>query len=804
MTRVGAWKAELDGARRALAEGRIDPGGLADVLDRIVRELAEDAGWHRPGRAVVALGGYGRRDMAPRSDVDLLFLTERHRGEPDVEAVLYPLWDLGLEVGHALRTPRDCRDVARTDLTAATALLDARLLCGDPDLLARGLRAAGAAPRPSRRTRAWARAVVADVGTRRTRFGEVSHLLEPHVKEGWGGLRDAHAASWVLACLGLDPRQEIPRLASGPRALEGARFLARVRAALHAAAGRKTDHLTFEHHEPVARLVTPGFPPGELLARVHRAARGIAALWEEVAQAFPRPPGRPRPPTGFSSAEEARTALSIRRRGGPAPSPIALDRLAASPGEVRRPALLRVLGEGLRRRAPVHLWFRALLDRELLGDVDPLLARAAEAVPYDARHAFTVGAHGVESLAAFDRLWLGALEDREPWLTRVAGGLAAPWIVRVAALAHDLGKCLDPDDHARAGAAAARRLGLTLGLSPPEAEEAARLVALHHALPRLAFRQDPEDPRTAAEAWEIAGTPERLDALVVLAYADLAATHPGPVGATWTPWVRGLLLALHARAHATPAAPPLSEADLRKRLAARIGRPDAGSLVHEVPRAELLQVPLDLLERLVRMTARAPSSDDGLWEVVTPATGPVEVLGVIPHPPPWALSAASSALSRLGFDVRMFQVHAWSRGCLHLWFRCLPPDPPPPVSRVRQALAQALGAGRPGPRRPRLPDRRAEATPVATRVSLTHGSPVHSILEVVCRDRAGLLADLTAALDDLGLRVTQALVTTQGPQARDVFHVQDLLGGRIEGEDKRRKVIDRVHEAISSLPSERS
>ncbi|WP_025324185.1 [protein-PII] uridylyltransferase family protein [Deferrisoma camini] len=796
---LSAWKDRLAEARHRLASGRASPAEFARLVDELVGDLARAAGWDGPGRAVVALGGYGRREMAPRSDVDLLFLAGRSGTAPEVEPVLYPLWDLGLDVGHALRTPADCRDVARQDLTAATALLDARLLLGDPDLFERTLRRAGAKPRPSRRTRAWARAVIEDVEARRKRFGEISHLLEPHVKEGWGGLRDLQAARWVLACLGLDPHREIARLPRGPQALEGARLLDRVRAAIHGVAGRKTDHLTFEHHEAVARIVVPGERPEELFARLHRAARDIAALWQAVADGFPHPPRVATATEGFDDPARAASALQGPQGPDGKPRPSVMARLAASPAPVRRAALREALGRLFRRRAASHPLLDALLDHGLLGDVDPLLGEAAHAVPYDARHAFTVGAHGVECLAAFERLWLGALEDREPWLTRVAGGLPAPWVLRVAALTHDLGKCVSAGDHARSGASHAERIARALGLSDEEAREAARLVEHHHAVPLLAFRRDPDDPRTAREAWKIAGTPERLDALVVLAYADLASTHPGPHHPTWTAWTRNLLLALHSRARTARADPAVPADALREQLARACGGAAERALVDEVPTAELLQVPPDLLGRLVRMTARLGDAPCR-WETVATPFGPVEVLGVISAPPPWALSATSAALTRLGFDIRMFQVHAWPRGLLHLWFRCHPPDHPPGRDRLRQALDEALTAGRPRPRRPGLVDRRMAAMPVPTRVDLTHGSPVHSVIEVTCRDRPGLLAALTAALDELGLTVVHAMVTTQGPQARDVFHVRDLLGGRIEGEDKKKRILARLRAAVETEP----
>ncbi len=790
---VGHWKARIARAREDLGWNRPGPGALRELLDDLVQTLGRAAGWDRPGCAVVALGGYGRGTLAPYSDVDLLFLVKGRRLRARVEPVLYPLWDLGLDVGHALRTPKDCRTVCRGDLTAATALLDARLVLGDPELLAEARLRAGLAEPSGRDARRWAAMVLEDVRARRERFGGVSHLLEPHVKEGRGGLRDLQACRWGLAFLGMDPQQALFSTPPGRQALAAETFLGRVRNALHGAAGRKTDHLTYEYHADVAARVVPRADPARLFAELHTAGHAVQAAWEAAADILRVRLGRPAtspPPLPAPAGDPEALARQIEDLARSHDVRDLARFLGRCRPEARRGAVPDAVGRLLRSRVPAAPLFAALHDLGLLAGVHPALGEAAHTVPYDARHVYTVGVHGIEALRALEDLWLGKLEDREPYLSRVAGSLPRPHVLRAAALLHDIGKLRDPGNHAPAGGGLAREVGRCLGLSEDEAAEAGRLVERHHVLPDLAFGRDLEDPATWTEARERAGSGDELDALAVLAFADLSATRPGPAGATWNDWVRNLLLTLHARARKDA---PESVSIFRGRrpaLRALPGVPEA--VLDRVPEREALQVPPDLLAILLRMTADL-GDRPAAWEVVA-SGGPVEVLGAAVARPR-LLPAATAALARMGFDVRMFQVHAWNDGTVHLWFRCLAPDPPPEPDRVVAALSESLSRRLPQPARG-LASPRVEAMPVETRVELRSGSPFHSELHVRCRDRRGLLADLTRALDELGLTVIHALVTTHGPQARDVFHVKDIFGGRIDGADKQRAVLERIRAAI--------
>ncbi len=794
--READWKARLDGSRRRLAAGG-DPGEYVGVVDDLVRGLARSAGWDAGGRALVALGGYGRRELAPRSDVDLLFLTERSGTGVDVERVLYPLWDLGFDVGHAVRTPRDCGTLA-DDLTVATALLDARTLIGDEVVLQEAKRKAGIVPGGSRRMRRWAAEVIQDVETRRARFGELSHLLEPHLKEGRGGLRDFHACRWVLACLGEEPAEWLGRHADRESVDRGVAFVSRARNALHGAAGRKTDHLTFEYHKEVSGCMAPGKPTDFFFQELHRAGHAISSLWDDCERhATLRPakgrgfPWRKRPRGGDLGEQ----VLEWARTGGRIPGD--LERaLRATPSAALAADLVGASKEILRSRLPWAPLLRELHRLGRLGAVAPEVESLTHHVEYDARHAFTTGVHCIEALATLEDLWLGVLERDEPHLTRIAAAMLRPAAARVAALCHDLGKAAPGREHADAGADAVRCLASRMDLSAEETEEAVRLVGGHGKFPALVFSRDLEDPSSWADLRALAPDPSTLDTLVSLVYADLRATNPGTWSGVWSEWKRDLLLTAHSRA--SEGAPARADRDARTRdafraEAARLGLDDVDAVWPRIPLREAAQVPADHLARLISLSGQLGDASER-WHIAT--LGPaVEVLGAV-RAAPGLYSRLFGALASAGLDVLSFQAHTWSDGVVHLWARTRGEDPLPSVPDLLGRLESWGRRGhRTGASRPVLANPRREATPVAVRVSLSEeANPFHSVLEFRCRDRPGLLAEVVRALEELGITLEYALVTTDGPAARDVFHVKDIFGGRIDREQKRRALLGRITE----------
>ncbi|HSH69851.1 MAG TPA: ACT domain-containing protein, partial [Deferrisomatales bacterium] len=782
-------------------------GELVAVLDELLCMLGKEAGWDKFGCALVALGGYGRGEMAPHSDVDLLFLMRRDSDAGEIDQVLYPLWDLGLDVGHALRTPADCAAMAARDLTAATAFLDARHLLGDVGLFERARKKAGLRPGGSRETRRWVSKIIADVADRRRRFGEVSHLLEPHIKEGSGGLRDLQASRWVLACLGLELERELSPPGDSQAIGRALPFLNRCRNALHTAAGRKTDHLTFELHQEVAGRVMPGQPLDGFFEALHRASHSVVATWDQVAaraqqELLPRrkrrlaqtPPRLPEP--------LAEDLVRWCRDGGEFPEDLRFAFTTGS-GEVLGSAVTAAAARLLRTRIPLAPLLRQLHSLGRLGLFAPELDAVAHQVHYDARHAFTTGVHCIETLDVLERLWLGELEREEPHLTRIASAVLHPAAARLSAVCHDLGKRGGVDGHEERGEEVARGLALRLGLTPSEADGAAQLTRHHHAIARIAFGEDLEDPASWEGARSAAGSATGLDALVALAFADMLATNPHTGSGVWSDWKRDLLLLLHARAwesgregNGGPGRTSLLKMAVAEAASDQgLGEVTAGWDL--IPTREVEQVPPDLLARLLHL-GHSLGTGPACWHVEPRGNGLVEVTGAV-APLPRVLGATTATLASLGLDVLSFQVHTWADGTIHLWFRLTAPSGGVSAAELARRLTDALTGGASAPRTPepvRLPNRRNEAVPVQTRVHLAAGdNPFHSVLELRCRDRKGLIRDLARLFDDLGLTVEYALVTTHGPMAQDIFHLKDIFGGRVDGEAKRQALLDGVEEA---------
>ncbi|WP_229925046.1 [protein-PII] uridylyltransferase [Streptomyces sulfonofaciens] len=533
---------------------------LAGLTDAWLSSLFTGAAARLPGVSLVAVGGYGRGELSPRSDLDLLLLYDA-RADPGGVAALadriwYPVWDLGLALDHSVRTPAEARRTAGGDLKAHLSLLDARHLAGDPALSAE-LRTTVLADwrnqAPGRLPEL--RELCAE---RAARQGELRYLLEPDLKEARGGLRDATvlravAASWLADA----PREGLA---------EARRVLLDTRDALHLATGRATDRLSLQEQDQVAARL--GLRDADVLLRtVYEAARTIAyagdVTWREVGRVLRARSRRPRlrgvlGRGGFGrggAAQPERTPLAegvveqegeavLARTARPEQDPVLPLRAAAaaaqaglplSPHAVRRLAaatrplptpwpaeardrLVTLLGAG---RPTVDVW--DALDAEgmisrLLPDWEWVRCRPQR----NAVHTWTVDRHLVETAV------------RASALTRRVG---RPDLLLVAALLHDIGKGR-PGDHSEAGAARAAGIAADLGFDAADTAVLTTLVRHHLLLVETATRRDLDDPATVAAVTDAVGSAGTLELLHALTEADALATGP----AAWSAW-RGHLVA---------------------------------------------------------------------------------------------------------------------------------------------------------------------------------------------------------------------------------------------------------------------
>lgn len=584
-------------------------GGFAweytHLVDRYFEERILELGDQPFAFALAAVGGYGRGRLCPGSDVDILLLFSRRipkGADSFVKSLLFPLWDIGLDLGHGVRTVADCIRLADKDYQVLASLLDARPLAGDAEVFER-LRTAFAAKALKRQGRSFAHSLSQHNGSRAVQYGDASGMLEPELKNGLGGLRDGQQVFWlvtVMAALGLPPLflpEELARLR------EDQAFLNRVRTALHICAGRKTDRLFFDLQPRTARLMgfaaRDGSPEDTgravefFLSRLHQAMTRIKAMREALFQeVFPSQsaalPPRPTAPGMFLDAPgiflDAR-GIGLVPQPKPAPAAVLaaflesartglpltwaarrtirdnLECLAA--GLANQPQTLDGLVEifASPRSGPAC---DGLLETRLLPAMIPEFGQVEHLIQFNDYHVHPVGRHTMVTLArlAGFRFFEDSKTGADAWATEIAARVPRHDILTLAGFFHDLGK--GNPDHSEAGAAMAREVLTRFGLDQDTTQEVALLVRHHLLIPKAATRRDLSDERVASEVAATAGSPERLDALCLLGVADSMATGPR----AWNSWSRSLFAELYFKARRLLLHGPLAEPDAAGRIEA--------------------------------------------------------------------------------------------------------------------------------------------------------------------------------------------------------------------------------------------
>ncbi|MFE6823987.1 [protein-PII] uridylyltransferase [Streptomyces sp. NPDC057690] len=779
---------------RLLTEGaRSGPprrSALAELTDDWLSGLFTAGTEDLKGVSLVAVGGYGRGELSPRSDLDLLLL---HDGaDPKAVAALadrlwYPVWDLGLALDHSVRTPAEARKTAGEDLKVQLGLLDARHLVGDPGLTA-GLRTAVLADWRNQAPKRLPELQELCV-ERAERQGELQYLLEPDLKEARGGLRDATALRAVAASW----------LADAPReGLDDARRrLLDVRDALHLATGRATDRLALQEQDQVAAEL--GLLDADtLLRQVYEAARVISyasdVTWREVGRVLRSRAVRPRlramlgggakPATERSPLAEgvveqdgevvlARAArperdpvLPLRAAAAAAQAGLPLSlhavrRLAATvrplptpwPAEARE-QLVTLLGSG---QPTIEVW-EALEAEGLITRLLPDWERVRCRPQRNAVHIWTVDRHLIETAV------------RASEFTR---RVSRPDLLLVSALLHDIGKGW-PGDHSVAGEIIAKDVAARIGFDRADVAVLSTLVRHHLLLVETATRRDLEDPATVRSVAEAVGSQSTLELLHALTEADALATGP----AAWSSW-RGSLVA-----------------DLVKRVAAVLAgdepdEPDAAAPTAEQERLAIEAVATGSPVLALRAQTEPPAED-------RPADDPeplgVELLIAVPDQA-GVLPAVAGVLAMHRLTVRTAELRALDlptgvEGTVLLlnWRVAAEYGSLPQAARLRADLVRALDgsldiAGRLAERDAAYPRRRGVVAP-PPRVTVAPAASRHAtVIEVRAQDAPGLLFRIGRALEDEGLRVRSMHVSTLGANAVDAFYVTGAEGAPLPGDE---------------------
>ena len=577
-------------------------GALFCAADAATRGAAASAEGSRV--CLVAVGGYGRGLVGLASDVDVVFLTsgatERHVAAL-AEGLLYPLWDLGLEIGHAVRSVEDTLELAADDVRTATTLLDMRRVAGDLTLLEELATRARATVFEPTGVDAGLRSFLAqlerDRRERHERFGDSPYLLEPQVKLGCGGLRDLDLARWAKRARWGAADSEGAVLADELDSLDNAReFLWRVRNLLHLRAGRRQDRLTFADQEEIATQL--GFVDGVTLGveQFMQAYYRHAGVVEQAAERILARAGeigswRPVEPIaigeGIARVGDAVTFVDPDRleedpllafrlyaalvRLGATASPYARDAIARAArepdwGERLRanPQASRMFIDALCRTAPARVRHQSVLAElhhlgvmlAMIPEFEPVTGR----VQHDVYHVYTVDVHSVAAVDRLRAIKRGAYVAKLPLASRLAAEIPRPAPLFLGLLLHDIGKA-HGKDHSASGAKMARPIAERLGFAAHDVDHVVWLVEEHLSLYHWATRRDTTDPEAIAEVVSHVRTLDRLRDLYLLTVADLSTTNPSAMTSWKARMLEDLYVSVAASLEGSVETPPERRAD---------------------------------------------------------------------------------------------------------------------------------------------------------------------------------------------------------------------------------------------------
>ncbi|MCA1654178.1 MAG: [protein-PII] uridylyltransferase [Sphingomicrobium sp.] len=838
-------------AARTAAEpgrGRSHAAAYAFLSDQIVRlafDLITQRIFPNPNPtaseriALVGLGGTGRGEMAPFSDLDLMMLVPEGRApwcEQVVEALLYILWDLKLEVGQSLRTPSEMIALAKADMTVRTSILEARFLWGDKPLSdeAAARFRSGIVVGTSQQ---FVAAKLAERNERHQRMGDSRYVVEPNVKDGKGGLRDLHTLYWIgkyvhgvqhpaeLVGAGLLSTAEYRRFERAER------FFWSVRCQLHLAAGRAEERLGFDRQREIAGAMHYADRPGKsaverfmqfyfLNAKSVGDLTGLflAQIDEQLARRgrrFGLPTIRRRP-ARLDGFVVDRGRLSIPADDFFRQDPVRLLRLFALAARERmeiHPMAMRAASRDFRLLDAVRddphanaCFMAALTDRNapdlvlrwmneagVFGRFVPDFGRVVAQMQFDMYHHYTVDEHTIRAIGLLAAIERGDLVNDHPVATALFKQIASRRTLYVAVLLHDIAKGRG-GDHSELGAAVALRLAPRFGLDPAETETVAWLVRHHLLLSNTAFRRDLADPKTIEDFARAVQSPERLRLLLLLTVVDIRAVGPS----TWNDWKRTLLRTLFEAAEEQlrlghKERGRAAEVEHRQgELAATLGWKASASRAHarRLPDSYWIAEPPEWhvanARQIAGAEARIGERRPSVVAEDDPASGATRI-SVFTTDAAGLFYRISAGLAAAGATVVDARIHTTRDGMA--LDNLLVHDRQGHAyadqrlrTRLIDAVTQAIGG--------KVPPLRLDAPGthntfhIAPRVLIAEkASSRTTVVEVNARDRPALLARLAQVIFEAGYRINSAHIATYGEHAVDVFYVTTSESRKLNPEE---------------------
>ena len=720
---------------------------LSDVTDEWLIEIfhsALEGEKKKDDIVMLAVGGYGRRELAPHSDLDILLVHKNVKNIADIASKMwYPIWDAGLKLGHAVRTPKETVQLCETDLDTATALVTARVIVGNEQLGIEVIRDASASW--AKRGRQWLVELHGRVLERYAKDGEVAFLLEPNLKEGLGGLRDIHALQWAVQAgldLSIDDRMQLERCNAE---------LLKIRVALHRHNGRANEILRLEDQAPVAMLC--GYSSDDsMMAALAEVGREVAWLADEAWSRLDPPADRSSIPQPLAPGVQLINGeVHLDDEVNIADDPTLLLRVATAAARLRARidrASLNRLGELsptwpdpwpagasddlvalLLEGAAAIPVLESLDQRNLIVRVLPEWAPVRSKPQRNAFHRFTVDRHLWETVAN-----AAQLVDR----------VARPDLLVLGALFHDLGKGY-PGDHTDVGVELFQVIGARMGLLQSDQNIICLLIQHHLLLADTATRRDLSDDATISMVARELETTVVLDLLHALTESDSLATGPS----AWSQWKSELVALLVDRTRHV------------------LGGGDVDEILWRLfPDASVLE--------LMAAGEIAIRTEFDRVTVVSPDK-------------PGTFSKVAGVLSLYNMDVLGAEAHSDEQGMAASEFRVASQhgeiDWNPIIANLQLALSGRLALDS------RLADRAANARPRRATSAVAPQAPTvrfddtassnATFIEVRAPDMVGVLHRITKAIADLGLDIRHARVLTLGNEVVDSFYVRESGGGKV-------------------------
>jgi [protein-PII] uridylyltransferase len=844
---------EIDGAAAAVT--------LSDIQDAIIQvlyDLVRKHFYYAPNPtegeriAIVATGGYGRRQLAPRSDIDLLFVRPYKQtawGESVIELILQMLWDMGLKVGHATRSLEECLRLARQDITISTALLEGRYICGDPQLDAH-LRKRFRAEVISGNALHFASAKLAERDARHVRQGESRYLVEPNVKDGKGGLRDLQTLYWIGKYLyGVDrPADLIAHQVFRDDEFElfhkAEAFLWTVRFHLHYAAGRPEERLSFDLQPEMSRRFGGDGSRAAVelfMRRYFLVAKDVGDLTRIFCAALEEQNKKQRPTLsrfwpGFMRRKSPARFFVDNGRLNVRPDAFARDpvnllrlfQIAEEREADIHPAALRsitrsldLIDDTLRANPDANAGFvqiltsrrnperglRLLNESGILGRFVPEFGRVVGLMQFNMYHHYTVDEHlirAVGNLAAIER---GELKEEHPLASEIVHLVPSRKALYVAALLHDIAKGL-PGDHSENGCAIAEQLCERWNLSETDTSAVVWLVRNHLVMSDTAQRRDIGDPKTVRDFVEKIESPALLRMLLVLTVADIRAVGPG----VWNGWKGQLLRDLYRQAELLMTGREdirdrsATVADAKRSVAERLGdfAPEARdcAVAHHSDTYWGSFEP-DVQAQHARLVARLQTDGDRLvLSAKSDAFRSVTEIVVATADQPGLFALLAGAITGSSGSIVDAKIFTTSDGIALDVFSVQDMHGAPfgetdRLERLRRNILLALD-GKPTERLRGRRQQRSSKFSIQPRVVTNNvASATATVIEVEAADRSGLLFDVTRAIADCGISISSAIVSTYGERAVDVFYVQDD-GGKIADPERLQRIEAHLTKAASS------